>query len=159
MVVRDGVGRACPALGNIRMRARRLGGVFQNARQPNVGDAQVLDGVERTVVNVVESAAAVLSLAAVESQFGLFVTEKPYKELIDVHTAKIGNFTQYLPFWKNILLLPAMKTQKKNIQPPCCWTVEELKEQIKLSLKDIEEGRTVSAEDAEQHFLNYKYEK
>ena len=51
-----------------------------------------------------------------------------------------------------------MKAKKKEIQPPCCWTVEELKEQIRLSLKDIEEGRTISSEEAELHFKNYQYE-
>ena len=53
---------------------------------------------------------------------------------------------------------PIMKAKKKEIQPPCCWTVEELKEQIRLSLKDIEEGRTISSEEAELHFKNYQYE-
>jgi len=52
-----------------------------------------------------------------------------------------------------------MTAKEKDKQPPCCWTVEELKEQIKLSMKDIEEGKTISSEEAESFFKNYQYEK
>jgi len=52
-----------------------------------------------------------------------------------------------------------MTAKEKNKLPPCCWTVEDLKEQIKLSMKDIEEGRTISSEEIEAFLKNYQYEK
>jgi len=60
---------------------------------------------------------------------------------------------------QKVLLLHIMTAKEKDKQPPCCWTVEELKEQIKLSMKDIEEGKTISSEEAESFFKNYQYEK
>ena len=70
--------------------------MFQNARQPNVGEAQVFNSIEGSLVNVVKSAAAVFSLAAVEVKVGLFVTEQSREKLIDVHTAKLGKNGQVL---------------------------------------------------------------
>jgi len=52
-----------------------------------------------------------------------------------------------------------MKAKKKEIQPPCCWTIEELHEQVELALADIKAGRLHSSEEAESHFKNYQYEK
>ena len=83
-IIGDGIGRACPSFGDVGVRARAFRGVLQNARQPNVGDAQVFDSVEGGFVNVVESAAAILSLAAVENEVGLLVTEQSDKELIEI---------------------------------------------------------------------------
>ena len=40
---------------------------------------------------------------------------------------------------------------------PCSWTVEELKEQIEISMKQIEQGQTISAEEAYEHFMNFNY--
>lgn len=54
---------------------------------------------------------------------------------------------------------PIMKAKKKEIQPPCCWTIEELHEQVELALADIKAGRLHSSEEAESHFNNYQYEK
>ena len=59
-----------------------------------MGDAQVFYGIECPIINIVESAAAVFSLAAVDVEFGLLVSEKPDKKLIDIHIAKLGNFIQ-----------------------------------------------------------------
>ena len=89
-IICDGVGRACTAFGNVWMRAYRFGSVFQNTRQPNVRYTQVFQGVESNFVNVVESATAVFSFAAIEMKVGLLVAEQSGKKLIDVHTAKLG---------------------------------------------------------------------
>ena len=51
--------------------------------------AQVFNGFKGGVVNVVESAAAVFSLATVQSEFGLFVSEQSGEKLVNVHTAKL----------------------------------------------------------------------
>ena len=40
---------------------------------------------------------------------------------------------------------------------PCSWTVEELKEQLEISMKQIEQGQTISAEEAYEHFMNFDY--
>ena len=40
---------------------------------------------------------------------------------------------------------------------PCSWTVDELKEQVKLSLDDIKNGRTISSEEFDSFLENYKY--
>lgn len=40
---------------------------------------------------------------------------------------------------------------------PCSWTVDELKEQVKLSLDDIKNGRTISSEQFDSFLENYKY--
>ena len=91
-IISDGVWRAGAALGNVGMRARRFGSVFQNARQPNVGEPQILNCVEGGFVNIVKSAAAVFCLAAIDSERGLLVSEQSWKELIDIHTAKLEKF-------------------------------------------------------------------
>ena len=40
---------------------------------------------------------------------------------------------------------------------PCSWTVDELKEQVRLSLDDIKNGRTISSEEFDSFLENYKY--
>lgn len=40
---------------------------------------------------------------------------------------------------------------------PCSWTVDELKEQIAISMKQIEQGQVVSADEAFEHFMNFDY--
>ena len=91
-VIRDSVWRAGAALGNVGMRGRRFGSVFQNAGQPNVCDTQIPNRVEGGFVNVVEGTAAVFNLAAVHSERGLLVSEKSREKLIDIHTAKLEKF-------------------------------------------------------------------
>ena len=91
-IISNGVGRARTAFGNVRMRAGRFGSMFQNASQPNMGEAQVFDGIEGSFVNIIKGAAAVFSLAAVDAEVGLLVAKQSGEELIDVHTAKIRNF-------------------------------------------------------------------
>jgi hypothetical protein len=49
-----------------------------------MGEAQVLDGIKRGFVNVIESTAAVFGLAAVDAEVGLFVAKQSGKELIDI---------------------------------------------------------------------------
>ena len=90
-VIRDGVGRARSALGNIGMRTRRFRGVLQDTRQPDMGKAQVFNRVKGRIVNIVESAAAVFGLATIEMEFGLLVAKQAGEKLIDVHTAKLLN--------------------------------------------------------------------
>ena len=91
-VIRDSVWRAGAAFGDVGVRARRFGSVFQNASQPNVGEPQILNRVEGGFIDVVKSAAAVFNLAAVRSERGLLVSEKSWKELVDIHTAKLEKF-------------------------------------------------------------------
>ena len=85
MIIVDRVRRACPPFGDVRMRAYAFRGVLQDTRQPNVGEAQILNCVEGNFVNVVESATAVFYLAAVKVEADLLVTKQSRKELIDVH--------------------------------------------------------------------------
>ena len=40
---------------------------------------------------------------------------------------------------------------------PCSWTADELKEQVRLSLDDIKNGRTISSDEFESFLANYKY--
>lgn len=40
---------------------------------------------------------------------------------------------------------------------PCSWTVDELKERVRLSLDDIKNGRTISSEEFDSFLENYKY--
>ena len=40
---------------------------------------------------------------------------------------------------------------------PCSWTANELKEQVRLSLDDIKNGRTISSEEFDSFLENYKY--
>ena len=67
-------------------------------------------------------------------------------------------------FLRRSIAIDGMPFELKNNRSewdrmPCSWTVDELKEQVRLSLKDMEEGRTISSEEAESHFKNHQYEK
>ena len=64
------------------------------------------------MVNIVEGATAIFGLAAVHLEFGLLVAKQPGKKLVDVHTAKLGNFGQFSKSLKNVLPLHIMKTKK-----------------------------------------------
>ena len=88
-IVGDGIRRARTAFGNVRMSADGLGGVLEDAGQPDMGEAHVFQSIQGSLVNVVEGAAAVFSLAAIEVKIGLLVTEQAWKKLINVHTAKV----------------------------------------------------------------------
>ena len=96
MIIRNSIGRTCTTFGDVGVCTCRFGGVFQNARQPNVCEAHVFQGVEGGFINIIKSAAAVFSLAAVEMEVGLLVAEQSGKKLIDVHTAKLGKNGQVL---------------------------------------------------------------
>ena len=104
MIIGDGIRRACAAFGNVGMRARTLGGMFQDARQLDMGEAQVLDGIKSGFVNIIESTAAVFGLAAVDAEVSLFVAKQSGEELIDVHTAKLEKLTQKTKSMKNCYL-------------------------------------------------------
>ena len=57
-------------------------------------------------------------------------------------------------FLRRSIAIDGMPFELKNNRSewdrmPCSWTVDELKEQVRLSLKDMEEGRTISSEEAE----------
>jgi hypothetical protein len=53
--------------------------MFQDASQPDMSEAQVFNRFKGGVVNIIESAAAIFGLAAVQSEFGLFVSEQSGK--------------------------------------------------------------------------------
>ena len=89
MIIVDGIGRACTALGDVGVRAYAFRSMLQDSSQPDVGDAQVFNRVESGFVYIVEGAAAVFSLAAIKVEVGLLVTEQAWKKLINVHTAKV----------------------------------------------------------------------
>ncbi len=40
---------------------------------------------------------------------------------------------------------------------PCSWTVDELKEQVAISMKQIELGQVVPADEAYKHFMDFDY--
>ena len=65
-------------------------------------------------------------------------------------------------FLKRSIAVDGMPFELKNNRSewdrmPCSWTVDELKEQVRLSLDDIKNGRTISSEEFDSFRENYKY--
>ena len=65
-------------------------------------------------------------------------------------------------FLKRSIAVDGMPFELKNNRSewdkmPCNWTVDELKEQVRLSLNDIKNGRTISSEEFDSFLENYKY--
>ena len=65
-------------------------------------------------------------------------------------------------FLKRSIAVDGMPFELKNNRSewdkmPCNWTVDELKEQVRLSLDDIKNGRTISSEEFDSFLENYKY--
>ena len=65
-------------------------------------------------------------------------------------------------FLKRSIAVDGMPFELKNNRSewdrmPCSWTVDELKEQVRLSLDDIKNGRTISSEEFDSFLENYKY--
>ena len=65
-------------------------------------------------------------------------------------------------FLRRSIAIDGMPFELKNNRSewdrmPCSWTVEELKEQIAISMKQIEQGQVVSADEAFEHFMNFDY--
>jgi hypothetical protein len=89
MVIRDSVWRTGAAFGNVGVRACAFGSMFQDAGQPNMGNAHVFDGVKGGSIDVIEGATTILGLAAIQPKSGLLVAEKSREKLVNVHTAKI----------------------------------------------------------------------
>ena len=65
-------------------------------------------------------------------------------------------------FLKRSIAVDGMPFELKNNRSewdkmPCNWTVDELKEQVRLSLDDIKNRRTISSEEFDSFLENYKY--
>ena len=72
-----------------------------------MGEAHVFQGVEGGFVDVVESAAAIFCLAAVEVKVGLLVAEQSGKKLVNIHIAKVKNIIKSQSDNENLFIFAA----------------------------------------------------
>lgn len=92
-VVADGVGGASFAFEQCGVVCGAVGvsggaGLFQHAGEPDVGDAECLDGCQSGGVNIVEFAAAVFGDGAVEFASFVGVAEVAHHELVDLRSRR-----------------------------------------------------------------------